>query len=97
MRNKEIYEIEERDLKDVKSILLELFNNKITYENIKEFYRICQKNDNVFLYGYYINDKIVGMIFLDIAILPSGKKSNCMEFRSVRTIYKQRNSNKINY
>ena len=37
MRNKEIYEIEERDLKDVKSILLELFNNKITYENIKIF------------------------------------------------------------
>lgn len=75
MRNKVIYEIEEKDLKDVMRILLELFNNKITYENIKEFYRICQKNDNVFLYGYYINDKIVGMIFLDIAILPSGKKA----------------------
>ena len=75
MRHEEVYEIEERDLNDVQSILLKIFNNKTTYDNMKEFYKICEENKNVYLYGYYIKDQIVGIIFLDVAILPSGKKA----------------------
>lgn len=75
MRNEKICEIEERDLIDVKNILLKIFNNNITYDNMKEFYQNCQENKNVYLYGYYIKDKLIGIIFLDIALLPSGKKA----------------------
>ena len=75
MRHEDVCEIEERDLNDVQSILLKVFNNKITYDNMKEFYKICEENKNVYLYGYYIKDQIVGIIFLDVTILPSGKKA----------------------
>lgn len=75
MRDEEIFEIEERDLNDVQNILLKIFNNKITYDKMKEFYQICKENKNVYLYGYYIKNQIVGIIFLDVTILLSGKKA----------------------
>ena len=75
MRIEEICEIEERYLKDVQNILLKIFNNKITYDKMNTFYEKCLENPNVYLYGYYIKNQIVGIIFLDISILPSEKKA----------------------
>lgn len=74
MRNQEISKIEERDLEEVKKLLVSVFNNNISYEKMKEYYNQSKDNENVHLYGYYINDILVGMIMLNIAVLPSGKK-----------------------
>lgn len=75
MRNLIVSQIEEKDLEEVQKILKNTFKNNITYEKMKEFY--CQsKNDkNVHMYGYYVKDRLVGMIIMDIAIIPSGKKA----------------------
>ena len=75
MRDFIISKIEERDLEDVQRILKKFFNNNISYEKMKEFYNQSKNNENVHLYGYYVKDRLVGMIMLDISILPSGKKA----------------------
>lgn len=80
MRNAIVSEIEERDLEDVQKILKNIFNNNITYEKMKEFYKQSKNNENVHLYGYYVKDRMVGMIMLDIAVLPSGKKATIWNF-----------------
>jgi len=75
MRNGIVSEIEEKDLIEVQQILKEVFNNNITYEKMKQFYNQSKEQGNVYLYGYYIKDKLVGMIMLNIAILPAGRKA----------------------
>lgn len=75
MRDQIVSKIEEKDLLGVQNMLVTIFNNNITYEKMLEFYKQSVNSQNVHLYGYYINDQIVGMIMLNIAILPAGRKA----------------------
>lgn len=65
--------IEERDLEQLQQILKNVFNNSISYEKMQNFYKISQKNKDIYILGYYINDNLVGTVTLNILTLPSGK------------------------
>ena len=74
-RNDIIVEVEERDLRELHSILKATFNSNSNYEKIKEQYEEYKANKNVYVLGYYIDDKIVGTLTLNILTLPSGKEA----------------------
>ena len=75
MRNEIVSKIKEKDLVDVQKILLTVFNKDLEYPQIRKYYNQSMRNKNIHLYGYYINDTLVGTIMLDIAVLPVGKKA----------------------
>lgn len=70
-----IQEIEERDLKQLQQLLKNVFNNCISYERMKNLYKISKENKGIYILGYYINDSLVGTLTLNILILPSGKEA----------------------
>ncbi len=72
-RDNIISEIEERDLVQLQQILKNAFNNDISYEKMKNLYKISKENTDIYMLGYYINDILVGTVALSILILPSGK------------------------
>ena len=89
IRNEIVSPIEERDLKDVQNMLANIFDNHTEYEKIRQYYKESEDNKNVHLYGYYIDDKLVGMIMLDIAVLPAGKKTTVWNFAVLEEHRKQ--------
>lgn len=95
MRNLIVSEIEERDLGDVQKILIDIFNNNITYQKMEEFYKQSRNNEKVHLYGYYIEDRLVGMIMLDIAVLLSGKKATIYNLAVLEEYRRQGIANKL--
>ncbi len=74
-RDNAISEIEEKDLKQLQQILKSVFNNDITYEKIKDLYKISSNNKEIYVLGYYIKDKLVGTVTLNILTLLSGKEA----------------------
>ena len=68
-----IEEIEERDLEQLQKLLKNVFNNGISYERMKNLYKISKDNKDIYILGYYINDNLVGTLTLNILTLPSGK------------------------
>lgn len=74
-RNDIIAKVEERDLRELHSILKATFNGNSNYEKIKEQYEQYKNNKDIYVLGYYINDKIVGTLTLNILTLPSGKEA----------------------
>jgi len=74
-RNDIIDKVEERDLRELHSILKTTFNGNSNYEKIKEQYEEYKANKDIYVLGYYINDKIVGTLTLNILTLPSGKEA----------------------
>lgn len=65
--------IEERDLEQLQQILKNAFNNTISYEKMKNLYKISKENKDIYILGYYIDDNLVGTVTLNILTLPSGK------------------------
>lgn len=74
-RDNIISEVEEKDLEQLKSILKNVFNNKISYEKMQDLYKISKENKDIYVLGYYINDNLVGTVTLNILTLPSGKEA----------------------
>ena len=70
-----IEEIEERDLEQLQKLLKNVFNNGISYERMKNLYKISKDNKDIYILGYYINDNLVGTLTLNILTLPSGKEA----------------------
>lgn len=75
-----IKDVQEKDLEILKEMLKNTFNNNISYEEMKEFYKISKNDKNIHVLGYYINDNLVGTITLNISILPSGKDATICDF-----------------
>ena len=73
-RNNIISEIEEKDLKQLKQILKNTFNNPISYEKINDLYKKTKENKDIHILGYYIKNNLVGTVTLNILTLPSGKE-----------------------
>lgn len=95
MRDSIVSQIEERDLRDVQKILKDIFNNNITYQKMEEFYKQSKNDENVHLYGYYIEDRLVGMIILDIAVIPSGKRATIYNLAVLEEYRRQGIANKL--
>lgn len=74
-RDNIIGEIEERDILQLQQLLKSVFNNKITYEKMKNFYQKSKERGDVYILGYYIKDNLVGTVALDIMTLPSGREA----------------------
>ena len=70
-----IEEIEEKDIKQLQEILKSVFNNHISYEQMKDLYKMVQNNKDIHVLGYYIKDNLVGTVTLNILTLPSGKEA----------------------
>lgn len=70
-----ISKIDEKDLVDLQKILKNVFNNNISYEEMKNLYKMSKANKDIHILGYYINDNLVGTVTLNILILPSGKEA----------------------
>ena len=83
-----IKDVQEKDLEILKEMLKNTFNNNISYEEMKEFYKISKNDKNIHVLGYYINDNLVGTITLNISILPSGKDAIICDF-SVKEEYRR--------
>lgn len=74
-RNDIIAEVEEKDLIELQNILQSTFNNNSDYEKMKKLYNEYEINKDIYVLGYYINDKIVGTLTLNILTLPSGREA----------------------
>ena len=74
-RHNIISNIEEKDLEQLQQILNIVFNNNISYEKMKNLYKIIPNNKDIHVLGYYINDSLVGTVTLNILTLPSGKEA----------------------
>ncbi|MFR0823398.1 MAG: GNAT family N-acetyltransferase [Clostridia bacterium] len=74
-RDNIVSKIEEQDLKKLQEILKSVFNNDISYEKMKKLYKISKNSKNIHVLGYYINDKLVGTVTLNILTMPSGKEA----------------------
>lgn len=74
-RNNIISEIEERDLIQLQQILKDVFNNDISYEKMKDFYKISKQKGDVYTLGYYLDDNLVGTVILNIMTIPSGREA----------------------
>lgn len=74
-RDNVIKEIEEKDIMELQQILKSVFNNNITYEKMKNLYKISKENKDVYMLGYYIKDNLVGTVTLNILSLPSGREA----------------------
>lgn len=74
-RNNIISEIEERDLIQLQQILKDGFNNDISYEKMKDFYKISKQKGDIYTLGYYIDDNLVGTISINIITLLSGREA----------------------
>ena len=83
-----IKDVQEKDLEILKEMLKNTFNNNISYEEMKEFYKISKNDKNIHVLGYYINDNLVGTITLNISILPSGKDAIICDF-SIKDEYRR--------
>ncbi len=74
-RDNVISEIQEQDLEQLQQILKNVFNKKISYEKMQNLYKIANNNKDINMLGYYINDKLVGTVTLNILTLSSGKEA----------------------
>lgn len=74
-RDNIICEIQECDLEQLQSILKDVFDNNVTYENMKNLYKQCKNTDDTHILGYYVKGNLVGTVTLKILILPSGKEA----------------------
>lgn len=74
-RDNIVSDIEERDLEQLQQLLKSVFNNDISYEKMKDLYKITQNNKDIYVLGYYIKDKLVGTVTLNILTLSSGKEA----------------------
>ena len=74
-RNNMICELEENDLLQLQQILFEVFNNNISFEEMKNLYKKVKTNYDIHVLGYYIEDSLVGTVTLNIQTLPSGKEA----------------------
>lgn len=74
-RNHVICKIEERDLMQLQQILYEVFENNITYKEMKDLYKKIHNDSNIHVLGYYIEDILVGTATLNILTLPSGNEA----------------------
>ena len=74
-RDNIIDEIEEKDLKQLQKLFKSVFNNNISYEKMKNLYKIGKDNKDIHILGYYIKDNLVGTVTLNILTLSSGKEA----------------------
>ena len=74
-RDNIIKEIEEKDLVELHQILKSVFNPNSSYEKIQESYKMQKETKDTYILGYYIDDKLVGTVTLNILILPSGREA----------------------
>ncbi len=74
-RDNVIEKVEEIDLEQLQQILKSVFNNNISYEKIKEQYKISRDNKDIHILGYYMNDNLIGTLTLNILKLLSGKEA----------------------
>lgn len=74
-RNNIVDEIQDRDLEQLYQIVKQVFKSKSEYEKILENYKLLKENKDVHLLGYYIDDKLVGNVILNVITLPSGKEA----------------------
>lgn len=73
-RDNIVSEIEERDLVELHQILTSTFNPNTTYEKVQNSYNMQKQMQDTYMLGYYIEDKLVGTITLNILLLPSGRE-----------------------
>ena len=87
-RDNIVSSIEEKDLEQLKQILKDVFNNNISYEKMQNLYKISKDNKDIHVLGYYINDKLVGTVTLNIITLPSGKDATIWDL-AIREEYRR--------
>ena len=74
-RNNIICELEENDLPQLQQILFEVFNNKISLEEMKNLYKNAKINSDIHILGYYIEDTLVGTVTLNILTMPARREA----------------------
>lgn len=74
-KNNIICELEENDLPQLQQILFEVFNNNISFEEMKNLYKNVETNSDIHVLGYYIDDTLVGTVTLNILTMPSGREA----------------------
>lgn len=75
IRNNIIKEIKEKDLEQLEKIMQEVFNSNTSNEKTKRFYDTFKNNPDIHVLGYYIEDKLVGIVTLNIVTTPSRKEA----------------------
>lgn len=74
-RDNIIDEVKQKDLHQLHEIMKIVLDSKTSYEEIKKSYEIANKNKNLYILGYYIQDNLAGTLTLDIITLPAGKQA----------------------
>lgn len=68
-----ISEVQEKDLKQLQTIIKQAFNGDASDSKITRFYKEFKNNNDIYVLGYYIQNKLVGTVTLNILTMPSGK------------------------
>ncbi len=87
-RDNIVSNIEEKDLEQLQQILKSVFNNNISYEKMKNVYKMTKDNKDIHVLGYYINDNLVGTVTLNILTLPSRKDATIWDL-AIREEYRR--------
>lgn len=74
-RDNIVSSIQEKDIEQLQQILKSVFNNNISYEEMKNLYKMTKENKGIHILGYYINDNLVGTVTLNILTLTSGREA----------------------
>ncbi len=78
-RNEVVKEIEERDFEQLLKLYRDVFNKNLDKEEYKKSLEKIKDRD-IFILGYYINDKIVGTLTVCILDIPTGKEAMIWDF-----------------
>lgn len=77
--NEVVKEIEERDFEDLLKLYRDVFNKNLGKEDYKKSIEKIKDRD-IYILGYYINDKIVGTVSICILDIPTGKEAMVWDF-----------------
>lgn len=78
-RNQVVKEVEERDFEDLLKLYKDVFYKNINKDDYKKSFN-KSKESNIYILGYYINDKIVGTVTACILDIPTGKEAMVWDF-----------------
>lgn len=87
--NRKIRKIEEKELKEYKQLLQEIFNNQIELEEIKKNYNNRKDNENIRILGYFIDDRLVGTVTIYRVDIPSGKEATIWDLAVLKEYRRQ--------